>query len=133
MEAQATTHLGLYSDFLNEHAEPILQQEASESIRGSSPVDTFDVLVGVNSQLVAPAQSPALEHCASVSRCHALAKTMHAQAPPDFGLISSFRHLIRSSTTIDDYKSLGCNDSDRERTFRREARNYTVKVWIRSI
>ena len=59
----------------------------------------LDVLIRADGELVASAQTAALEHSAPIGRSHALAKTMHAHTAADFGLICSLRHLLRSSLT----------------------------------
>jgi len=59
----------------------------------------LDVLVRADRELVATAQTAALQHSAPIGRGHALAKTMHAHTAADLGLICSFRHFVRSSLT----------------------------------
>ena len=50
------------------------------------------MFVGSNGKFVAAFQASALEDIASGGGCHALAKTMHAQAAADLGLICSLYH-----------------------------------------
>jgi hypothetical protein len=56
------------------------------------PADLLNVLVGSHSQLLATAQAAALEDCAPIGRCHAVAESMHAHAAADFRLVRTFRH-----------------------------------------
>jgi hypothetical protein len=52
------------------------------------------MLIGLNRQFVATAQTAALEHCTPISGGHALPKAMHAHTSADLGLISSLRHYL---------------------------------------
>jgi hypothetical protein len=50
------------------------------------------MLVGPDSELIAAAQTTALEHITSISRGHALSETVYAHAAADLGLVRSFYH-----------------------------------------
>jgi hypothetical protein len=60
------------------------------------PADVLDVIVHANGQSHAALQAPTLEYNAAIRSGHTLAKTMHAHAPPDLGLISTLGHLTYS-------------------------------------
>ena len=50
------------------------------------------MLVGSHRQLIATTQAAAFEYSAPISRGHALAESMHAQAAADLRLIRTFYH-----------------------------------------
>lgn len=58
------------------------------------PVHLFDVIILRNRQFVASFYSAALQHVAAIRSGHSFAKTMHAYAPANFWLISSFWHSV---------------------------------------
>lgn len=58
------------------------------------PVHLFDVIILRNRQFVASFYSAALQHVAAIRSRHSFAKTMHAYAPANFWLISSFWHSV---------------------------------------
>jgi hypothetical protein len=61
----------------------------------------FNVVVAADRQPDAAFQAPALEHLSAICAGHALAKAMHAHAPPDPGLIWTFCcHALTSKIII---------------------------------
>ena len=56
------------------------------------PIGSFDVIVLGNSQAMAAAQSPSLEHPPAIGGGHASAKAMDTQSAADLGLIGSLWH-----------------------------------------
>jgi hypothetical protein len=59
---------------------------------GDLPPGALDVFVGPRGQFVAAFEAAALEHSAAVRSGHALAKSVHAHAAADLGLIRSLNH-----------------------------------------
>jgi len=65
------------------------------------PADVLYVIVTADSQAEAAFQTPPLEDLATICAGHALAKAMHAHAPPDPGLVWTFRcHSLTSKIII---------------------------------
>jgi hypothetical protein len=54
------------------------------------PADVLYMIIAADGQPEAAFQTPPLKHDAAISSGHALTKAMHAHAPPDLGLISTF-------------------------------------------
>jgi hypothetical protein len=65
------------------------------------PADVLYVIIAPNSQPNAAFETPPLEYLAAICTGHALSKAMHAHAPPDSGLIRTFRcHSLTSKIII---------------------------------
>ena len=54
------------------------------------PADVLDVFVGANCQAVAPFETPALEHLATIGSGHALAEAVNTHTAADMRLVRAF-------------------------------------------
>ena len=63
---------------------------------GSIPIDSLDVIVLANAQDLTSLRSAILEHIATPTGSHALAKAVHPHSAADLRLISAFGHRFNS-------------------------------------
>jgi hypothetical protein len=60
------------------------------------PADVLDVVVAANGQSQATLHAASFKHDPTIGSRHSLAKTVHSDTPPDFGLISTLGHFTYS-------------------------------------